>query len=296
MDIATKRKKKRTLEDVFVDTIVYVTLILLTLLTIIPFMQVVTVSMSPPEVVSSYGIHLIPLKFNWDGYRKILAYQQIWTGYQNTIVRVILGIIVSMTLMILAAYPLSKKNLVHRKFWTIFMVFTMFFSGGLIPTYLIVKGVGLYNSVWALVLPVAINTFTMLIIRNYFMSLPEEIQESARIDGANEFVILMRIILPISVPILATVGLWTLVYHWNEWFNAMIYLKDSKKAVLQLVLRKIMFEGSEPQAVETVNTIYANTDTMKMAALMVSLIPLLVVYPFMQKYFVKGVMIGSLKG
>jgi len=289
-------KKRKTAEDRFVDIFVYVSLILLSVCTLIPFMQVVTISLSPAHVVSSYGIHIIPFEFDFNGYKKVFEYQQIWTGYTNTLIRIILGLLVSLTMMVLAAYPLSKKNLVHRKFWTIFMVFTMFFSGGLIPTFILVKEVGLYNSMWALILPVAINTFTMLIIRNYFMSLPEELMESARIDGANEFVILVRMIMPLSMPIMATVGLWTLVYHWNEWFNAMIYSLDSSKYVLQLVLRKILFEGTDPTAADVANTISVNTDTMKMAALMVSLIPVLVIYPFIQKYFVKGVMVGSLKG
>ncbi|MFD0716381.1 carbohydrate ABC transporter permease [Paenibacillus sp. GCM10027626] len=293
---AVRNKRRRSAEDWIVDSFVYVSLTFLSMCTIVPLMQVVTISMSPAHVASSYGVHLIPFEFDFHGYRKVFEYGQIWAGYSNTLIRVVLGLAVSLTLMILAAYPLSKKNLEHRKFWTIFMVFTMFFSGGLIPNFLLIKGIGLYNSMWALILPTAINTFTMLIIRNYFMSLPEELMESARIDGANEFVILVRMVLPLSIPILATVGLWTLVYHWNEWFNAMIYLTDSKKFVLQLVLRKILFDGTDPTATEVANTISVNTDTMKMAALMVSLIPVLVIYPFIQKYFVKGVMIGSLKG
>jgi len=201
--------------------------------------------------------------------------------------------------MVLTAYPLSKKHFPHRGFWTGFIVFTMFFSGGLIPTYMVVKGLGLLNTVWALILPGLVPAYNMIIVRNYFMSISPSLEESAKLDGANDFTILLRIILPVSMPIIATVTLWTIVGHWNSWFDSMIYSQNARKQVLQVVLRRIVLEGSN----EVVNMnagmddmSSVSPDNIKAATIMVATFPILMVYPFIQKYFVKGIMVGSLKG
>lgn len=200
---------------------------------------------------------------------------------------------------LLTAYPLSKKYFPNRVFWTGVFVFTMFFDGGLLPNYLLVRGLGLLDKVWALILPKLIVTYTMIIVRNYFMSLPDSLEESAKIDGANDFYILFKIIIPLSAPIIATVSLWTIVDNWNAWFDSLIYMRDIKKHVLQVVLRRIVLENSS-QVMELVGTVSdeapTNPENIKAAVVMVTTIPIIVVYPFLQKYFVKGILVGSLKG
>jgi putative aldouronate transport system permease protein len=207
-----------------------------------------------------------------------------------------------MAATIMTAYPLSKRYFPNRSLWTGLLVFTMFFSGGLIPSYILIRSLGIYNTIWALVLPGLISTYNMIIMRNFFMSIPAELEESARMDGANEYTVLVRIIVPISGPIIATIALWTIVGHWNAWFDSMIYISSSDKRVLQQILRQIVIEGTQ-QLMDLTNvgggmidTAVLNTDAMKAATVMVATLPILLVYPFLQKYFVKGVMIGSLKG
>jgi len=213
----------------------------------------------------------------------------------NTIVRVALGTIITTFVCILTAYPLSKKFLPDRKFFTAFMVFTMFFSGGLIPMYILIKSLKYINTVWALVIPSAIPTFSMLIIRNYFMTIPDSLEESAKIDGANDFFILFSIVVPLSLPILATTVLWTIVGHWNAWFDAMLYITNSRKQVLQAILRQIVIVGTMDQ-LEFEAHMYASPESLKAATIIVGTLPIIMVYPFVQKYFIKGIMIGSLKG
>ncbi|MBD2847437.1 carbohydrate ABC transporter permease [Paenibacillus sp. IB182496] len=276
---------------------VYAALLVLVLSMMLPLLQVVTISLSPPKVVNSYGFHLFPTVLDFSGYAKVLRYDAIWTAYGNTVLRTLLGTAITLLLTFLGAYPLSKKRLPHRKFWTGFVVLTMFFSGGMIPTYLLVKGLGLMNTIWALVLPSAISVFLLLIVRNFMIALPESLEESAKIDGANDVFILFRIVLPLSLPIIATVGLYTAVWHWNAWFDSMIYIQEESKQVLQLILRRILLEGQDV-SVETSASMQAavSTETVKMAALVVSVLPIMCVYPFLQKYFVKGTLIGSVKG
>jgi len=172
----------------------------------------------------------------------------------------------------------------------------MYFSGGLIPSYLLVRNLGLYNTIWALVLPGAISTWNMLIVRNFFMALPLELEESARIDGASELTILLRIILPLSTPVMATIGLMTAVGHWNAWFDVMIYIPEMNKWTLQYFLRRLLITGTTQDLEALADTVFVNPESMKMATLMVTIIPIICIYPFAQKYFVKGIMIGSLKG
>lgn len=286
---------KKTMNDYIFDGFVYTVLILLSIITIIPFLQVITISLSPSEVVMKYGMHLFPTKLDFNGYIKVFEYDLIWKAYSNTIVRTVLGTALSVFLTILGAYPLSKKYLPHRNFWTGVIVFTMYFSGGLIPTYILVNALGLRDTVGALILPGAISAYNLIIARNFFMTIPESVEESARIDGANDITILLKIVIPLSMPIIATISLWYGVGHWNAWFDNMIYMKTQTKFVLQYVLRMILLEGSV-QDIGSDQGVYVNTDTMKMATLVVATLPIIMVYPFLQKYFVKGVMVGSLKG
>lgn len=290
-------KIKRKLGDVTFDIVIYVLLGALCIAIILPFMLITTISLSPPEVLNEFGFHLIPTKISLEGYRRVFQNDLIWTAYLNTIIRVVIGTSLNVILTVLMAYPLSKKYFPHRTFWTGAIVFTMYFSGGLIPGYLLVKNLGLLNKMGSLILPGLISAFNMIIVRNFFMGLPDSIEESAKIDGANDFVVLLRIVMPLSKPIIATIALWYGVGHWNAWFDCMIYIMDEKKYVLQMVLRKIILEGTMGEEAEMSGIIApVSPDTVKMATLIVSILPIICMYPFLQKYFVKGVMIGSLKG
>lgn len=289
------RKKKKSLGNWIFDGIVYTILILVSCITIIPFLQVVTISLSPQEVASSYGLHLFPTKIDLNGYKSIMGYDTIWTSYWNTIVRTVLGTGLSMILYIIGAYPLSRKYLPHKKFWTLFIIFTMYFSGGMIPNYLLINNwLKISNTVWSLILPGAVSAYNLIIVRNFFESIPDSLEESAKMDGANDITVLFRIVVPLSKPCLATVSLWSIVSHWNSWFDCMLYIREEAKYVLQYTLQRILIDGQIQDI--NVTDIVVNTDTMKMAALVVSILPIIMLYPFLQKYFTKGVMVGAVKG
>lgn len=292
------KKVKHRGEDLVLDIIFYALLVGLCISIVIPFMQVITISISPAKYVGGMGLHLWPKEITFDGYRKIMHNDLLWKGYFNTIVVTIIGTALNVILTCLGAYALAKKDLPGKTFFTALIVFTMYFSGGLIPNYLLVKSLGLMNSYGALILPGAISAYNMIITRNFFAGLPPSLEESARVDGAGTFTTFIRIILPLSKPIVATIALWYGVSHWNSWFSSMIYISDANKRMLQFVLRQILIEGTlMEEEMDAVNNMQAvNTETMKMAALLVATVPILCVYPFIQKYFVKGVMVGSLKG
>ncbi|PYI56681.1 ABC transporter permease [Paenibacillus flagellatus] len=266
--------------------------------TIYPFLYLLSLSFSTGDVPLT-RIHLLPPTWTWANYEKVLTNEYILSGFANTIARTAIGTALSLTATVFAAYPLAKRFFPHRTFWTGFIVFTMFFSGGLIPNYLLVKSLGLMNSVWALVLPGLVSAFSLIIARNFFMALPESLEESARIDGANDIVILFRIVVPVSMPIIATLTLWTAVQHWNAWFDSLIYMTDAHKQVLQVVMRRIVLQGTKDMmdvnSFEDPNLV-ANPDMIKAATVIVTVVPIVLFYPFLQKYFVKGVLVGSLKG
>ena len=277
----------------------YTFLAMLTFLMVYPFWQVIVTSMSTAAEANRIGVKIWPRGISWEGYKNVLTNDFIWIGYKNTGIRVVLGTIVEMILMILTAYPLSKKYLPSRSVITMFIVFTMFFSGGMIPEYLNIRDLGIDDTIWALILPAGINTFNMLILRNFFMGIPEEIEESAKIDGASAMYILVRIILPLSLSSLMTVGLWTVVQHWNAWFDCLIYIRDYNKYVLQAVLRKIIIDAApqfDNNTVAMEERVMMDAEVIKSATIIVSTIPIMLVYPFVQKYFITGVMVGSLKG
>ena len=279
------------------DICVYTILICVAVITIIPFMQVVTLSVSPNHVASMYGLHLIPKEFDFSGFAVILKYDIFWTSYGNTLKVTVLGTLISMVLYILGAYPLSKTYLPNRKFWTMLIVFTMYFSGGLVPGDILVNNwLKLSNTIWALVLPSAVSAYNLIVVRNFFASIPSSLEESARIDGANELTVLFRIVVPLSKPVLATVSLWCIVGNWNSWYSCMLYIRDEKKYVLQYALQRILNDGKVQDLNELMEeTVVVNTETMKMAALVLSIIPIILIYPFLQKYFASGVMMGAVK-
>lgn len=270
--------------------------------TVYPFLYLAASSVSATDMGAN-GLSLIPQKLTAVAYKRVFTNPLIGSGFANTISRTVLGTFLSLCFTICAAYPLSKKYFPNRTLWTALIVFTMYFQGGTIPTFLVVKSLGLTDTIWALVLPGLVNTFNMIIMRNFFMELPPSLEESARLDGANDFVILLRIALPVSKPIIATIVLWTAVAHWNAYFDSMIYMSSLKKQVLQVVMRRIVIEGSSlamdfgsgaGDFDSATNTI--STEGIKAATIMVATLPIILFYPFLQKYFVKGVMVGSLKG
>lgn len=284
--------------DKVFGTFNYTLLTLLALLTLYPFWDVIRISFSTPAEVSRMAFTLWPKDFSLDAYKYVLQNKMIWVGYKNTFLRIILGMSIQMFLSILIAYPLSKKYFPHRGFWTMFVVFTMFFRGGLIPDYLLIKTLHLDNTIWALTLPRAINTFGLIILRNYFMTLPDSLEESARIDGANDLTILYKIYLPLAKPILMTVFLWGTVWLWNEWFHCLVFIRDGQKYVLQAVLRKIIIDAA-PEYSEVGGAAIAqdsvSVEVVKASAIIVSTIPIMVIYPFIQKHFVRGIVMGSIK-
>jgi len=284
------------------DLIIGVILLLLALVILVPFIHILSLSFSPSYIATKGGLHLIPKDFTLDNYVKVLGNSFIWRGYKNTLLRTAIGTPLSLMVTALGAYALSKKTFPNRQFWTIFVVFTMFFTGGLIPTYLLVKNLGIMNTYAAMILPRLTSAYYLIIMRNFFQSLPEELEESCMIDGANRFTIFFKIVMPLSKPIFATIGLWLVVSYWNEWYEVMLYIQDEAKFVLQIVLRRIIISGTQQVMDLTTSGVMLQEETLsspeglKSAAIFVATLPILCVYPFIQKYFVKGIMIGSLKG
>ena len=271
----------------------------LVVVTAYPLLYVVFASLSDPsQLVANRGALMRPLGFTLDAYRLVLQNPMIAIGYRNTLFYVIVGTALNISLTCLGAYALSRQNLMLKKPITILIVFTLFFNGGLIPTYLLVgQTLQMQDTVWALIVPTAINTFNLIILKTAFESVPASLEEAARIDGANDFTILCSIVLPLSLPALAVVVLFYAVGHWNAYFNALIYIRSRDLYPLQLVLREILITSN----IESMTTSVSSGDafqigqTIKYATIVVATLPILVIYPFLQKYFVKGALIGAIK-
>ncbi|MEK3916515.1 carbohydrate ABC transporter permease [Paenibacillus sp. FSL H7-0331] len=266
-------------------------------LTLYPFVHLLSVSLSEGAEASRIGLHLWPRSLDWVAYREVLISELTWIGYRNTVLRTVIGTALTAAMTAMTAYPLAKAYFPLRRTWIVLIVFTMIFSGGLVPNYLLIKELGLLNSLWALILPGLISPFSLLIVRNFFQSIPVSLEESARIDGASELTVMRRIVLPLSMPVMATIALWTAVGHWNAFFDAILYMTDKNKLVLQVILRKIILEhqmiGQYDGAGLNMRTAQ---EAVEAATIIVSTLPILIVYPFLQKHFVKGVMLGSIKG
>ena len=274
-------------------------LILITLITFYPLYYVLITSISNGMMVMQGKVRLYPIGVTFDSYKSITSDPQLFRSLWNSVLYTVVGTLINIIMSCLCAFPLSRRTFSGKKFFTGMIVVTMFFSGGMIPSYLVVKELGLMDTMWAIVLPVAINTYNMIIIRTSFQSLPESLFESAQLDGANDFTILFRIALPLSKAVLATMVLFYSVSHWNSYFSAMLYLDSKDKYPLQIILRNKLISGlfSEEASQSGGSTNFTVTDsTLRAAVIMFTTLPILVVYPFVQKYFVKGVMIGSLKG
>jgi putative aldouronate transport system permease protein len=297
------------------------------LLAVYPFLYTVSISLSSSAEVQRQGLHMIPGNpallaqaagdlcrldmsaagqsiqryaegLSFTAYRMVLANREILIGYGNTIFRTVLGTLLTLLATAMASYPLSRKEMPWRKRLTFFVLFTMLFGGGLVPTYMVVKNLHLVNNRLVYILPVLVSAFNVLIMKSFFQSIPDSLAESAKMDGANEFTILTRIYLPLSTPILATIGLWTAVMHWNSWFDGLLYITDNNKQVLQVLLQRIVIENSTEmieKGIVNPDILSFTPETIKAATVIVTMLPILFLYPFVQKYFVKGIMLGGVK-
>lgn len=270
------------------------------LIVLVPLIFVVAASFSDPDRVIRGDVLLIPKGITLKAYSMVFENQDIWRGFANTIFYTAAGTAISLILTILAAYPLSRKNLRGRNFLMMAILFTMYFSGGMIPTYMLVRNLGMYNSIWAILIPNAVSTYNLIVAKTFFEnSIPEELYESAHLDGCGNIAMLIKIVVPLSKAIMAVLVLYYAVAIWNAYFDALIYLKDAAKQPLQIVLRNILLMGQTEQ-MGTNDVGMAEkikmAEAIKYSVIVVSSIPMLILYPFVQKYFVKGVMIGAVKG
>lgn len=297
----TKRLKNSYSGSVF-DIFVALAMVLFCITIIYPIWDMLVVSFSASDATSTLNFNIWPRKFSLDSYLYCLEEDRILTAFLVSLYRTVAGTVLHVVVVAFAAYPLSKLDIPFRKSFTVFFLVPMFFRGGIIPTFITYRNIGLIDNLLVYILPAAFSPFVMLIMRNFFISLDRAVEESAVIDGASVLTIMFRIIFPLSKPVLATVTLWQMVGQWNAWFDSMIYIRDERKIVMQLLLRRIMDEtdllSNDMQnfAMTQPYGIQFSTQTVKAAVTIIVVTPIVCVYPFLQKYFVKGIMLGSVKG
>lgn len=291
---------KRQIEDGrLFNVAIYIVSAVIFLIVLYPLLFVVSASFSDPAKVMAGEMWLWPKGFTFNAYQEVFHNKDVWMGYRNSIFYAVFGTLINVVLTTLAAYPLSRRDLPGRNFFMFAITFTMFFQGGLIPTFLLVRDLGMVDTIWALLIPIAIATYNLIVMRTYFQtSIPWEMQEAAMIDGCSNFGILRHVVLPLSKPIIAVMVLFYAVHHWNAFFNALIYLRDRDLYPLQLVLREILVANQSALMEDSVDMVESLmlAESMKYALIIVASVPVLIIYPFVQKHFVKGVMIGSVKG
>lgn len=295
--------KRLSLSDKGFDRLNKLFVLIITIIIVYPLIFVISASISDPSAVSNGKVWLWPVDITFRGYKLIFDNPDIWNGYKNTIIYTVVGTLLHLIILLPCAYALSRKELAGKKIIMWFILFTMLFNGGLIPTYLVVKSLGMLNTIWALVIPGVVGAWSLLVARAFFQqSIPDQLVEASKIDGASDFQIFLKIVLPLSMPIIAVMALFHAVGLWNQYFSALIYLSDEKLYPLQLVLRQILVlnelgtditsnAGSAGSYAEKV----ATAEIVKYGVIIVSSLPLLIVYPFLQRFFVKGVLIGSVK-
>ncbi|GAB2567327.1 carbohydrate ABC transporter permease [Gracilibacillus alcaliphilus] len=292
---------KETRSDRIFTICNYFLLSLFVLSVLYPLIFVVSSSFSSVQAVSTGQVWLLPVDFSLTSYKEVFKHEAIWTGYGNSLFYMVVGTIINVAFTILAAYPLTRKDFRGRNIFMFLFVFTMMFNGGLIPMYLLVRDLGLLNTRWALILPNALAVFNVIVTMSFFKStIPDELLESAQIDGCDDFKFLFKIVIPLSAPIMAVMTLFYAVGHWNQYFNALIFLRDTNLFPLQLVLRDILIQNEvDPSMMGDVSRMEDRIglqQLLKYSTIVVASLPVLIIYPFVQKHFVKGVMIGSLKG
>lgn len=287
--------------DHILYTINYILLTLFLLIVAYPIIFIISASFSSPDAVSSGRVYLLPVKPCLDGYRAVFTHKLILSGYINTIIYTLLGTIISICITMIAAYALSRRNVPFSRFFMAFFVFTMFFNGGLIPTYILISQLHLVNTIWVMILPGAMSVYNMIIARTFIRStIPNELLEASFMDGCSDFRYFFKIVLPLSKSVIAVITLFVVVWYWNSYFQALIYLNDPEKHPLQLILRQILisnkiaaYDMKDPELMEKKRGL---SDLLKYSLIIVSSLPVLILYPFVQKYFVTGMMIGSVKG
>jgi putative aldouronate transport system permease protein len=282
------------------DIINVVILTLLVFTTLYPFLNQLTLSLSTTKEAYSPGLHLLPKpgEMTIDPYRVVFRSRNIWIGFGNSVIRVVAGTLLALLVYGLSAYALSKPNFPGVKIFTFLFVFTMLFDGGVIPNYILIRKLGLMNTRLALIFQGVVSAFNIIIIRNFYKSIPESLEESAKIEGAGDITIFFRIILPLSKPVMATVGLWVAIWHWNNWFDAMLYITNQDKQVIQIILREILINntGDMLSDVRKNQSMDFQLVQLRAAVIIISILPMMMLYPFLQRYFVKGIMLGSVKG
>lgn len=279
----------------------YTALAIFMIVILYPLIYIVSSSFSAPSAVMSGKVWLWPVGFSLEGYKTVFQYPMIMTGFKNSLIYTVSGTMINVALTLLAAYPLSRKDFFGRNFIMFLFVFTMLFSGGLIPSYLLVRDLGMLDTIFAMIIPTALTVWNVIIARTFFqVTIPHELLEAAKIDGSNDFQFFFKIVLPLSAPIIAVITLFYAVGHWNQYFLALIYLKSQDMFPLQLVLRQILIQNQvDLEMLSDLNEAVAREGLrhlLKYSLIIVASIPVLIIYPFVQKHFVKGVMIGSLKG
>ena len=278
----------------------YVLLGLFVVAIIIPMIYIVVASFMDPVVLQNKGLTFDFSKWTLTAYERVMSNASIWIGFKNAVIYSLVFTFVSVFITLLAAYPMSRTDFKGRGFFNVIFVITMFFGGGLIPTYLLISNMGLKNSMWAIILPGAFSVWNMIIARTYYQGIPSELREAAEVDGANEMVYYFKILLPVCTPVIAVLALWQFVGMWNSYFDAMIYLNDAAKQPLQLVLRSILIQNQPESGMISDMQSTAQraqlAELLKYATIIVSSLPLIVMYPFFQKYFDAGIMAGSIKG
>ncbi len=293
----TNKKKKRRYTAF--DWFILCLFITMSLLTLYPFYNVIIVSLSNTVAVATHTPYIIPHVFDLTGYKTIIFDINFINAVRISMFVTVVGSCVNMFLSVTGAYVLSKKNLPGRRFMLNFILFTMLFGGGLVPTYLTVKGLKLVNSVWAMILPTAISTYYLIIMKNYFMDLPVGLTEAAKIDGAGEWTILWKIVFPISKPFMATFLLFYSVERWNEWYNALLYINDTSRFPLQIYMRDVLISLNSQLTTQAqmmlTSTQKVSSASVQMAAIIITAVPIICVYPVLQKYFENGIKVGGLK-
>ncbi len=280
--------------DRLFSSVIYAILLLISVMIIFPLLYVISVSLTPySEVLKNGGFIIIPRSITLDAYISFINDSTFFQAIGITVFITVVGTFINLVLTTLLAYPLSKKGLPARNVFVFMVAFTMLFNGGIIPTYLIVKATGFMDSVWAMIIPTAIWSFNLLIVKTFFENQPEALEESAKMDGAGEWRVLLQIVIPLSMPVIATVGLFYAVGHWNEFFQAIMYINDPNKQPLQVLLRSILESAMKP-SMELEDVL--PSESLQMAAVILSAVPIIVVYPFVQKYFTQGMLLGSIKG
>ena len=282
-------------------SVVYTLVTLLTLIVLLPLTNVLACSFSAPEAVASGKVLLWPVNFSVSGYERVFNTDEIWIGYANTLYYTMVGTFVNVFVTMICAYPLARRGLPYKSFFSFLFAFTMLFSGGLVPTYLLARNLHLLNTRWALIIPGAMGVYQMIVTRTFLVAnIPQELLEMSQIDGCNDFRFFWSFVLPLSKAVIAVTAMQYAVGHWNSWFSAFLYLSDDKKYPLQMMLRRILvmnqIKASDYVDEETLVAMEDMADLLKYSLIVVATVPILCAYPFIQKYFVKGIMIGSLKG